>query len=146
MNKVFMMGRLTRNPEISYAGNGKAIVRYTLAVDRDYPDGEDGIKTDFFKCVAYDREAEFARDYLVQGQKILIFGSIRNVSFIGRDGNQVRYSEIKVKSQEFAGGKRKKDLNKSSPEPLNRNFDDLDVDENGFLRVPENIGDGIPFL
>ena len=88
MNKVILMGRLTRDPDIRHSAgeNSTAVARYTLAVDRRYKrDGEAG--ADFIGCVAFGRSAEFAEKYFRQGLKVVITGRIQTGSYTNRDGN-----------------------------------------------------------
>lgn len=105
MNKVILMGRLTRDPEVRYAsGDNLAIARYTLAVDRRFHrDGE--ATADFINCVTFGRAAEFAEKYLRQGTKIAVSGRIQTGSYTNRDGHKVYTTEIVVDEQEFAEGK-----------------------------------------
>ena len=102
MNKVVLMGRLTRDPEIRYSRgeNQMAIARYTLAVDRRFQrDGE--ATADFISCVAFGKGAEFAEKYFRQGMKILITGRIQTGSYTNRDGNKVYTTDVVVEEQEF---------------------------------------------
>ena len=106
MNKVILMGRLTRDPEVRYyAGeSGTAIARYTLAVDRRFKrDGE--ATADFISCVSFGRTAEFAEKYFRQGLKIIVSGRIQTGSYTNRDGQKVYTTEVVVEEQEFAEGK-----------------------------------------
>ena len=106
MNKVILMGRLTRDPEIRYSQgeNAMAIARYTLAVDRRFK--RDGEQTaDFISCLAFGKSAEFAEKYLHQGTKILIEGRIQTGSYTNKEGQKVYTTEVVVESHEFAEGK-----------------------------------------
>ena len=100
MNKVILMGRLTRDPDVRY-GTGErstTIARYTLAVDRRFK--RDNEQTaDFISCVAFDRNAEFAEKYLKQGTKIAITGRIQTGSYTNKDGNKVYTTDIVVEEQ-----------------------------------------------
>ena len=90
MNKVILMGRLTRDPEVRYSAgdNSMAIARYTLAVDRRFKrDGE--ATADFIGCVAFGRSAEFAEKYFRQGLKVVVSGRIQTGSYTNRDGQKV---------------------------------------------------------
>ena len=109
MNKVILMGRLTRDPEVRYAqGNGTAVARYTLAVDRRFKrDGE--ASADFIGCVVFGKAAEFAEKYLRQGMKIAISGRIQTGSYTNRDGAKVYKTEVVVEDQEFAESKSSRD-------------------------------------
>ena len=106
MNKVILMGRLTRDPEVRYsaAESGTAIARYTLAVDHRFKrDGE--ATADFISCVSFGRTAEFAEKYFRQGLKIIVSGRIQTGSYTNRDGQKVYTTEVVVEEQEFAEGK-----------------------------------------
>ena len=97
MNKVILMGRLTRDPEVRYSAgdNSLAIARYTLAVDRRFKrDGE--ATADFISCVAFGRAAEFAEKYFRQGIKIAISGRIQTGSYTNREGQKVYTTEVVV--------------------------------------------------
>lgn len=107
MNKVILMGRLTREPDIrqSQGENAQSIARYTLAVDRRFrrQDGEQ--QADFISCVAFGRSAEFAEKYLHQGTKIAIEGRIQTGSYTKSDGTKVYTTDVVVENQEFAESK-----------------------------------------
>ena len=103
MNKVILMGRLTRDPEVRYSAgeNALAIARYTLAVDRRFRrDGE--ATADFISCVVFGRGAEFAEKYFHQGIRIVVSGRIQTGSYTNRDGQKVYTTEVVVEEQEFA--------------------------------------------
>lgn len=106
MNKVILMGRLTRDPDVRYTTgeNPLAIARYTLAVDRRFhKDGE--ATADFISCVVFGRAAEFTEKYFRQGLKITISGRIQTGSYTNREGQKVYTTEIVVEEQEFAESK-----------------------------------------
>ena len=108
MNKVILMGRLTRDPEVRYSQgeNSTAIARYTLAVDRRFRRNNDGEQSaDFIGCVAFGRSAEFAEKYFRQGLKIAVTGRIQTGSYTNRDGQKVYTTEVVVEEQEFAESK-----------------------------------------
>ena len=110
MNKVILMGRLTRDPEVRYSAgeNALAIARYTLAVDRRFRrDGE--ASADFIQCVSFGRTAEFAEKYFRQGLKIAVTGRIQTGSYTNRDGQKVYTTEVVVEDQEFAESKASSD-------------------------------------
>ena len=142
MNKVILMGRLTRDPDIRYS-NGERdmnIARYTLAVDRRYKrDGE--ATADFISCVAFGRSAEFAEKYFRQGLKVVITGRIQTGSYTNRDGNKVYTTDVVVEDQEFAESKAAAQRNREGssqerPEP---------VDADGFMTLPEDFDEELPF-
>ena len=106
MNKVIIMGRLTRDPEVRYSAgeSGTAIARYTLAVDRRFKrDGE--ATADFISCVSFGRTAEFAEKYFHQGLKVLVAGRIQTGSYTNNSGQKVYTTDVVVEEQEFAEGK-----------------------------------------
>ena len=106
MNKVVLMGRLTRNPDVRYSQGEKAtcVARYTLAVNRRFRrDGEQD--ADFINCVAFGRQGEFAEKYMKQGTKIVISGRIQTGSYTNRDGVKVYTTDVVVEEQDFAESK-----------------------------------------
>ena len=115
MNKVILMGRLTRDPEVRYSAgeNALAIARYTLAVDRRFRrDGE--ATADFIPCVSFGRTAEFAERYFHQGMRITICGRIQTGSYTNNEGNRVYTTEVVVEEQEFAESKNASQANASA--------------------------------
>lgn len=109
MNKVILMGRLTRDPDIRYTqgDNSMCIARYTLAVDRRFNRnaGNDGNNADFIPCVAFGRSGEFAEKYLKKGTKMAVTGRIQTGSYTNKDGVKVYTTEVVVEDQEFAESK-----------------------------------------
>ena len=139
MNKVVLMGRLTRDPEVRYSTSGDsqlAIARYTLAVDRRFKkDGE--ATADFIRCVAFGKNGEFAEKYLHQGTKVVIEGRIQTGSYQDKDGKTVYTTEVVVENHEFAESKRVSEENGVNPPP---------VDSDGSMTIPDNVDDsGLPF-
>ena len=105
MNKVVLMGRLTRDPDVRYTqgDNSMCIARYTLAVDRRFSrNNNDGQTADFISCVAFGRSGEFAEKYLHKGTKIAVSGRIQTGSYTNKDGVRVYTTEVVVADQEFA--------------------------------------------
>lgn len=140
MNKVILMGRLTRDPEVRY-GNGQnatAVARYTLAVDRRFSrEGE--AATDFIGCVAFGKSAEFAEKYFRQGTKILVTGRIQTGSYTNRDGRKVYTTDVVVEEQEFAESK----ANHENGVQGQRRAVPTDAD--GFMNIPDGIDEELPF-
>ena len=145
MNKVILMGRLTRNPEMrnSNGESNTAIARYTLAVDRRYK-REGDVTADFISCVAFGRSAEFAEKYFRQGLKVVITGRIQTGSYTNRDGNKVYTTDVVVEDQDFvemrmaAAQRNREESSQERPEPM-------PVDENGFMTLPEDFDEELPF-
>ena len=102
MNKVILMGRLTRDPEVRYSAgeNALAIARYTLAVDRRFRREE--ATADFINCVSFGKTAEFAERYFHKGIRITVCGRIQTGSYTNREGQKVYTTEVVVEEQEFA--------------------------------------------
>lgn len=148
MNKVILMGRLTRDPEVRYSAgeNSMAIARYTLAVDRRFKrDGE--ASADFISCVAFGRQAEFAERYFRQGIRIVVTGRIQTGSYTNRDGVKVYTTDVVVEEQEFAESKAVSDSHVShtasapsmgTPAPAAASAD-------GFMNIPDGIDEELPF-
>ena len=108
MNKVVLMGRLVRDPEIRYSQNQKgdqlAIARYTLAVDRRNRNEEQS--ADFISCVAFGSNGTFAEEYLHQGTKIAVVGRIQTGSYTNKEGQKIYTTDVIVEEQEFAESKK----------------------------------------
>ena len=147
MNKVILMGRLTRDPEVRYSQGAEplAIARYTLAVDRRGRRGAGGDEqtADFIQCVAFGRSGEFAEKYLRQGTKMVVTGRIQTGSYTNKDGNKVYTTEVVVEEQEFAESKAANDSNggyqaADRPAPSSAGAD-------GFMSIPEGIENDLPF-
>lgn len=138
MNKVILMGRLTRDPDVRYStGDNLAIARYTLAVDRRFRRDREAA-ADFINCVTFGRAAEFAEKYLRQGTKIAVSGRIQTGNYTNRDGHKVYTTEIVVEEQEFAEGKNAgSGSSHSQPAP--------ETDPDGFMNIPEGIEEEMPF-
>ncbi len=135
MNKVILMGRLTRDPEVRYSqGSSTAICRYTLAVDRRFKrEGEP--EADFFNCTVFGKSAEFAEKYFKQGTKILVVGRVQNDNYTNRDGKKVYSVQILVEEQEFAESKGASA--EATPTQSTASAD-------GFMDVPDGLDD-LPF-
>ena len=136
MNKVILMGRLTRDPDVrwSQGQEPKAVARYTLAVDRRFKREGDQQTADFIPCVVFGRGAEFTEKYLKQGTKIVVAGRIQTGSYTNRDGQKVYTTDVIVEEQEFAESK---GSNQQAPEQ---------TPDDGFVDVPDDLSeDGLPF-
>ena len=144
MNKVILMGRLTRDPEVRYGAgeNSTAVARYTIAVDRRFKrDGEQS--ADFIGCVAFGRNAEFAEKYLRQETKIVLTGRIQTGSYTSRDGQKVSTTDIVVEEQEFAESKSALEGNGGYGNYNRLSAAPLDAD--GFMKISDGIDDELPF-
>ena len=143
MNKVILMGRLTKDPEVRYSQgeNAMAIARYTLAVDRRKSrENQEGQTADFISCVAFGRSGEFAEKYLKKGVKIAITGRIQTGSYTNKEGQKVYTTEVIVEEHEFAESK-----NSSSAGSSNNAAAPAGDAGNGFVNIPDGIDEELPF-
>lgn len=147
MNKVIMMGRLTRDPEVSYSqGSNLAIARYSIAVDRRFKrDGEPD--ADFFDCTVFGKGAEFAEKYFKKGTKIVISGRLQNDNYTNKDGQKVFRTRIMVDEQEFAESKNVAASNdQGSFVPAAAPQADQSAIDQGFINLPnDTLDDELPF-
>ena len=157
MNKVILMGRLTRDPEVRYSQGGEnslAIARYTLAVDRRFKRNGDDQTADFIGCVAFGRNAEFAEKYFHQGMKVVVTGRIQTGSYVNKDGQKVYTTDVVVEDQEFAESKASSmangsnggysDYQPSAPAPAAKPAPSAAVGD-GFMNIPDGIDEELPF-
>lgn len=138
MNKVILMGRLTKDPDVRYSQGEKpiAIARYTLAVERKFKrDGEPN--ADFINCIAFGKNGEFAEKYLHKGMKILVEGRWQSGSYTNRDGQKIYTNDCVVESCEFAESKNANQSERPQPMPQ--------TDSDGFMSIPDGIDSGLPF-
>ena len=145
MNKVILMGRLTRDPEIRYSQGEQstAVARYTIAVDRRFRRDGDQQTADFINCVAFGRQGEFAEKYFRKGIKIAITGRIQTGSYTNKDGQRVYTTDVVVEEQECAESKSASESNAGfapaeRPAPSSAAGD-------GFMNIPDGIDEELPF-
>lgn len=150
MNKVILMGRLTRDPEVRYSqgDNAMAIARYTLAVDRRFNrNNNDENSADFIGCVAFGKSAEFAERYLHKGTKIVATGRIQTGSYVNKDGVKVYTTDVVVEDQEFAESKAS-DTGATHANSSTRTTSSRPTPASaaGFMNIPDGVEDeGLPF-
>ena len=151
MNKVILMGRLTRDPEVRYSQGATqtAVARFSIAVDRRFKrDGEPD--ADFFNCTAFGRQAEFIERYLRKGVKVVTSGRIQNDNYTNKDGQMVYSVRVIVEEIEFAESKNASANNgdngyngggymggNSAPAPSGAG--------DGFMNIPDGIDEELPF-
>lgn len=159
MNKVILMGRLTRDPDVRYSAgeNATAIAKFSIAVDRRVRRQNDQADADFFNCTAFGRQAEFVERYLHKGTKIVVVGRIQNDNYTNREGQRVFSVQIIAEELEFAESKNASEgyQNRNAggyqapagrPDPASAApmGDDLPGDD--FMNVPDSVADiGLPF-
>ena len=133
MNRVMLIGRLVREPEIRYGGNETSfcIARYTLAVSRR----GSGEGADFIRCVTFGKHAEFAEKYLEKGTKLAVWGRIQTGSFVTQDGRRVYTTDVIVEEQEFAESKKKTEVTAGA------------FPQDGFVQMSDEMDEGgLPFV
>ena len=145
MNRVILMGRLTRDPEVRYSQGERtmAIARYSLAVDRRGRRSQDSTEptADFINCVSFDKTGEFAEKYFRQGMRVLVTGRIQTGSYINKDGIKVYTFEVIVDEQEFADSKNSTTAESQAPRP-----EPSGAMGDGFMNIPDGIDDpDLPF-
>ena len=142
MNKVVLMGRLTRDPDVRYTRGGRAmaVANYTLAVDRRGKRSQEGeANADFIQCTAFDKAGEFAEKYFRQGMRVLISGRIQTGSYTDRDGRKVYTTQVIIEEQEFADSK-------GAGGEKGQKSQQANVDADGFMNIPDGVEDeGLPF-
>ena len=153
MNKVILMGRLTRDPEIRYSQGERsmAIARYTLAVDRRGRRSQDSSSeqptADFINCVAFDRAAEFAEKYFRQGMRVLVSGRIQTGSYVNKEGQKVYTTEVILDDQEFADSKgAASEMGGYAQAAPSQRPAPTSAIGDGFMNIPDGVEDeGLPF-
>ena len=152
MNKVILMGRLTRDPEVRYSQgeNSTAVARYTLAVDRRFAkrDGGDQQTADFIPCVAFGKSGEFAEKYFRKGLKVVVTGRIQTGSYTNQEGQKVYTTDVIVEDQEFAESKSASENYQQNQNnkfvPAGRPEPSAAVGD-GFMNIPDGIDEELPF-
>ena len=142
MNKVILMGRLTRDPDIRYSQGEKAtaIARFSLAVDRRFKqDGQPS--ADFINCLALGKNGEFAEKYLHKGTKVVVVGSWQTGSYTNKDGNKVYTNDCLIESFEFAESKNASGNNDGGNAGQASGYSSGD----GFMNIPDGIDEELPF-
>ena len=162
MNKVILMGRLTRDPDVRYTQGSEpmAVARYTLAVDRRFSRDKEKGEADFISCVAFGRTGEFAEKYLKKGTKIAVAGRIQTGSYVNKDGVKVYTTDVVVEEHEFAESKAG---SSASSYQMQGGYDDrgdggysqgnynnahvahTDSKPEDFMNIPEDIDEDLPF-
>ena len=141
MNKVILMGRLTRDPEVRYtqSDNASAVARFSLAIDRRFK--KDGEQTaDFISCVAFGKTGEFIERYGRKGTKFVVEGRIQTGSYTNKDGQKVYTTDVVVEQVEFAESKASADGNTT-----NNTSNSNTLTDTGFMNIPDGIDEELPF-
>lgn len=138
MNKIVLIGRLTKDPELNFAaGTGTAVTRFTLAVTRPFKKDE----TDFINCIAFNKRAEAIAQYLTKGRQLAVTGSIRTGSYDAKDGTKRYTTDIVVDSFEFIGSSKNDNQGSNNSFNQDSNFGNMSFEDE---MVPVDDGD-MPF-
>lgn len=141
MNKVQIVGRLTRDPEVRYSTGEKATAtaRFSVAVNRRFKNAEGNYDADFINCIAFGKSAEFVEKYFKKGMAIGLTGRIQTGSYTNKDGNKVYTTDVVVEETEFVESKNASnsgDKSTSRPAPSN---------DTSFMDIPDGIDEELPF-
>lgn len=138
MNKIILLGNLTRDPELRYSQgeNALAIVRFSLAVNRKYSKNNQEPQADFFNCTAFGKQAEFVEKYFRQGSRMLLAGHVQNDNYTNNKGEKVYSVQIIAEEIEFAEKKGNTASSAKIPDPSTA--DD-------FMSIPDGVDEGFPF-
>ena len=141
MNKVILMGRLTADPEIRFTKSEPSmkVAQFILAVNRKVKREGDTNNADFFRCISFGKNAEWAEKYLYKGIQILITGHIQTGRYTNSDGQKVYITDVIVEEHEFT--QKKPDNMENRPEMDNPEMTDSD----GFMNIPDGIDEELPF-
>ena len=145
MNKVILLGRLTKDPEVRYTQgeNSTATARFSTAVNRKFKNAEGNYDADFINCVSFGKTAEFIEKYFHKGDMIALTGRIQTGSYTNKDGQRVYTTDVVVEQVEFAESKASNDNNggyvpADRPSPSGAAGD-------GFMNIPDGIDEELPF-
>lgn len=138
LNKVLLMGRLTRDPEVRYTQgeNATACASFTLAVDRKYKRQGEETQADFISCKAFSKQAEFIEKYIHKGTKVVVVGRIQTGSYTNKEGNRVYTTDVMIEEVEFAESKNANSGAQETPR----------TDADGFMNIPDGIDEELPFV
>ena len=142
MNKIILVGRLTKDPELSATQNS-SYVRFNLAVDRRFKRDGDEVTADFPSCIAWGKTAEFIDKYFHKGMKLGLVGRIQTGSYTNRDGQKVYTTDVVAEEVEFVESKNASSGNsggsggRTAPPPVN--------DDDGFMNIPDGIDEELTF-
>ena len=133
MNKVELVGRLTRDPEIRYKSNGNATARFSIAVQRNFKSTDGSYGVDFPNCVAFGKVAEMLEKYFHKGSLIGVIGRIQTGSYTNKDGVKVYTTDIAVESIEFVGSKA------DNAQAKQNDDSPIATDDGGFMNIPDSV-------
>lgn len=138
MNKIILMGNLTRDPETRYTQgeNALAVARFSLAINRRFAKQGD-TEVDYFNCTAFGKQAEFVEKYFRKGSRMLVSGRVQNDNYTNKNGEKVYSVQIIAEEIEFAERKGNGQTSGGAPEPSEA--------LNDFMNIPDGVEEGLPF-
>ena len=138
LNKILIMGRLTRDPELRRTNSGTAVTSFTLAVDRDFKNAYGTKETDFVDCVAWRSTAEFAAKYFTKGRMAIVEGKLQIRDWQDKDGNKRRNAEVIADNLYFGDSRSDNGGHQAAKAPVS-------VDAEDFDEVEDDMDDSLPF-
>lgn len=138
LNKIFIMGRLTKNPELRRTNSGTAVTSFTLAVDRDFKNADGTKETDFIDVVAWRGTAEFTAKYFTKGRMAIVEGKLQIRDWTDKDGNKRRNAEVIADNVYFGDSRSDNGGHQAAKAPVN-------VDAEDFAEVEDDMEDSLPF-
>lgn len=147
MNKIFLMGRLTRDPETrnTQGSNPMAIAKFTIAVDKKIK-REGAPEADYFNCTSFGKQGEFVEKYLTKGTKVLVIGRVENDNYEGKDGTKYRSVQVLVEEIEFAESKNANGGSTPSDNGGNSTKAASAPSGDGFMNIPTGLEEELPFV
>ena len=145
MNNVQLVGRLTRDPDIRYTDSGTSIARFNVACDRRFKK-EGGQEADFISCLSFGKTAEFIEKYFHKGNRIGLTGRIQTGSYTKDDGSTVYTTDVVAENVEFVESKSSAaDSGSGRPAPASAPAPEPVPDAQGFMNIPDDLDDELPF-
>ena len=142
LNKIVLMGRLVRDPELRYTQSQTPVASFSLACERDRKNQNGEKETDFFNCTAFGKQADFVDRYLKQGTKILLVGRVQNDNYTNKEGQKVYSVQIIAEEIEFAESKNAGSTGGGAP---SGRPDPGAAAGDGFMNIPDGIDEELPF-
>lgn len=143
MNKVILMGRTTKDPEVRRSGEDFVVANFSIAVDRRYKSKTEEAGVDFFNCVCFGKSAEFVEKYIPKGTKVVVSGHLQNDSYTNHEGRKITTTKVYVEEVEFAESKKSKAKRDSQTEDAMKQ---PEAPDDGFMHIPDSVDDSdLPF-
>ena len=145
LNKIFIMGRLTRDPELRHTNSGTAVASFTLAVDRDVKDQSGNRATDFINCVAWRQSAEFVSRYFTKGRMAVVEGRLQMRNWTDKNGNKRVSAEVVADNVYFGDSNKTSGGEEQAPNAGYGGYQQTQYGEYGDVAENDDDGSGLPF-